>query len=66
MITVCATRSVLYAGMLHTVMPLSFAALRSILLYPVPASTMSFTVSGNCESKPAPTGNSFVTTTRAP
>ena len=48
MITVCATRSVLYAGMLHTVMPLSFAALRSILLYPVPASTMSFTVSGNC------------------
>ena len=48
------------------VMPLSFAALRSILLYPVPASTMSFTVSGNCESKSAPTGNSFVTTTRAP
>ena len=32
MITVCATRSVLYAGMLHTVIPRSFAALRSILL----------------------------------
>ena len=41
MMAVCATRSVLYAGILHTVIPLALAASMSILLYPVPASQIN-------------------------
>ena len=46
MIAVRATRSVLYAGILQTVIPFFRAASRSILLYPVPASQISLTDSG--------------------
>mmetsp|Transcript_57776 Transcript_57776/g.153644 ORF Transcript_57776/g.153644 Transcript_57776/m.153644 type:complete len:231 (+) Transcript_57776:462-1154(+) len=43
-----ATASLLYAGQLQTVMPLAFAAARSTLLNPVPASWIKRTLGGNC------------------
>ena len=52
--------------MLHTVMPLARAASIARLLYPVPASQMSFTESGNRERREASMTSSLVTTTAAP
>ena len=66
MIAVCATRSVLYDGILQTVIPFFRVASRSMLLYPVPASQISLTDSGNFCIISALTGISFVTIIFAP
>ena len=66
MTAVWATRSELYAGILQTVIPFSLAASRSRLLYPVPASQISFTEAGNLRIRSPFTGISFVTIISAP